>query len=358
MNMIFHSIKIIFLFKSICAEIGPEEIGKAVKEIFKSRARADIDWECSIANPLFGFMFRSNGFLENMQRFSPSILAYYEEAKSGCNPDKSNDSLALLLNSLFPLSSESLDNADTSSSIEASLSVKISAIGKAFVELLLGDDEYVETYRTTLPREFHAVFSAKALEDDRKFSDYKNLKLLSIHAYALRKIKTADELKLYLQTIFDGLAGVDNNKIQCLTLSDEQRAAFSSLYAIPYNFPYSKTKQPLLCDHGVRGSGKQDDLRSKSRSYTSADIILLHLCRCLIYDESRRECIPDILEQAESFPDDSLNPKTITKNKSLANLLCFRKKRDPHSSKTKEPLFSKVIEFFKKSQNRAFGFVR
>jgi len=115
-----------------------------------------------------------------------------------------------------------------------------------------------------------------------------NLKLLTIHAYALSVIDNTDEFRVYLETISEGLKDID--RLECLVLSDQQKKEFKELYMNHYNFPYSKINQPVS-NSSIPIYNRQTDEFSKTQKFSDCtDIVILHLCNCLFYNEQTGEC--------------------------------------------------------------------
>ena len=116
-----------------------------------------------------------------------------------------------------------------------------------------------------------------------------NLKLLVIHAYALKILTNLIELKIYLKAISDGLQSLGDR--ECLpALSADQKESFENLNKNCLKFPHSQFKLPEPGNLTPAYSRERNVFLEDAKFSDRNNIILLHMCNCLFYNDMTGKC--------------------------------------------------------------------
>ena len=172
----------------------------------------------------------------------------------------------------------------------------IKMLGETCVKLLKsGTESEIQEIANPEPYEVFnwLVFSpGKAFE---KEEEEKCLKILLIHAFVTEVLDKKEELQEYLRAILTGLDSDPTIKYPALSLDERQNELFECLYINPFKFPYSKINQPVS-NSSIPVYDRKNDKFIESKTFSDcADIVILHLCNCLFYNDKIDECSLDHL---------------------------------------------------------------
>ena len=318
------SMKIALLIGTIYSRISLEQIKSAVDEVFEERK--DDGLEYTIINPLFGYMFKANGCVENMRFYSPELEIKYNEREERIYPeDKSEDSLTKLVIHLFPSHAGALNSlvgtlknfrfryfienksflsksGKKAKGSQKDRSENIKMLGETCVKLLKnGTGGEVQKPSKNRP-EPYTLFNWLVFSPSKAFKQNEEvcLKVLLIYVFVIEALDEKEELKEYLRAILTGLDSDPSIKCPALILDKKQIQLFNGLYANPFKFPYSKINQPVS-NSSIPVYDRKEDKPVAGQTFSDcADITILNLCNCLFYNELTGECSLDHLNLEDS----------------------------------------------------------
>jgi len=295
-------------------KIKLEDIAKAYQKAVKSNPNYKTGLDFTVVNPLFGYMFKFCGCLENIRFYSSEIIINHDEQmRRDFARDESNNSLTSLAIRLFPsfsgklsceMNSESsftkvyfVDNQDFDNvKTNEGRTKNIRMLGEVFARLLKNgtSDNLAKPRDPSLFELFEYDLFLPSLTPGLNNII---LKLLFIHAYALEILETASELEIYLGAISDGL---DNPQfVQSLILDDRQKRIFKDANFRPFKACFLKMKQPVSGNLIPAYDRKSDKFITGQSFADCVDIVILHLCNCMFYSNERDECVFDQLAKQE-----------------------------------------------------------
>ena len=310
--------RLILIITLLCSIIHTKlTIEQIKKEVDKKKIPAS-----SIINPLFGWLFEFTGCLENIRFYSPSLEFGIDKNKKRLYvKDTSTDPFIQSVIMLFPSPTGTLCPTTTAGSNFAKnfsdfKNEGIELLAKLFIAVSRGDKEIDPNFLTGKAKSFKSLAKSLLQNDNISFSDSeKQLRSLLLHAFIVNMLDDPNDLLTYLNMIssvknveiqdldLDMISEVKNVEIQDLDLDmisnvknveiqDFNRELFEMVGKARESlnfFPYSQLNPPSSQSLIPVYNRKDDTFDEKTTFSDCVDVMLLHLCNCLFYDNRTKE---------------------------------------------------------------------
>lgn len=272
--------------------ISLEIIDDTIKKVENVHIGKNLLLKNSIINPIFGFLFQSTGILSNLRFYSPEIeIEKVSEIRQYYLDSSTNDFYKLLIE-LFPspsgiLSISNTDDIQNFASIAFKSKCKtLQFFASMFIKILNPEHKTsIEPVFETFIRIQELFLSSSTLFGPQ---NTRILKLLVIHAFVINFADSKEDLEKYLENVLkevhnDVSFDIYNFPIDILQETLRLNKEYKS-------FPYSKINKPpsneLIPIFDRSKSEKENPFITKNLFPDCADVLLLHICNCLLFDSN------------------------------------------------------------------------
>lgn len=281
------------IVKILCI-LSPEDIHEVTESLEVDENKKQM-LKFSIINPICGYLFEATGALHNIRFFGPLLeLGQGDDYKRNYSNDSSDDDVVKLAILLFPSPTGTLCHIrNTFSNFGSKIQNQIKDKGKG---IKIMSDLFLQALNTqtktdsedgNVKDEIKQVKSILIRKNKTLvFSDTDSqiIKLSMIHSFMINVLDNKDHLKEYLINILNNSTGIENIPLLNNVEAAGQVVKFRKQYdSFPYSLfdqPPSNSKIPLY----YWQTGTYD----KEKTFSDcADVLLLNLCNCLLYDSSK-----------------------------------------------------------------------
>lgn len=300
-SRIFYSLTIHILK----AELSLKIIDSVVDEIENENPNLKI--KSSIFNPIYGYVFLKSGGLHNLRFYGPKLTMDFKNGIRNYVEDKSDDLITKLTIELFKSQSGILGfftgaPSNFGNKIK-NLSDKSSYLSKLFLSIYENKDVGIfKNIKNCVLKDVANLF-LNGKNIPTIFRSEKDLKLIIIYSFIIKAFDTKEELKSFLKEICDypGLK-IDHD----YNLGFDVIKEILKIEEIFNSFPYSETNPPssnvyipycrrlypknanTISDYTDKEQIKkyyEKNFEFDTKTFPDcADITLLHICNCILYD--------------------------------------------------------------------------
>ncbi|RNA10323.1 TKL IRAK kinase [Brachionus plicatilis] len=267
-----------------------ESIDNAIKNIENAHSEKSLLLKNSIINPIFGFLFQSTGILSNLRFYSAEIEIEKDSEIRQYLLDSSMNDFYKLLVELFPSPSGVLSISKTDDIQNfAYTASKSKCKTLEFMAIM-----FIKTLNPKYQLSKESVFKNFIRIEELFLSsstlfgpqNTRILKLLVIHAFVINFADSQQDLEQYLGHVvkkvhFDGSFDIYSFPIDIMQEIVRLNKDYTS-------FPYSKINKPPsnefipIFDRSKRE--KENPFILQNTFPDCADVLLLHICNCLLFD--------------------------------------------------------------------------
>lgn len=271
--------------KDIRDVIESQEIDASKRQILRS----------SIINPIYGYLFEAVGALNNIRFYGPLLKSgKSKDNKRDFAKDSSDDDIVKLSILLFPSPTGILNhirNIDTNFGYKIKKIIEegsgIHLMSKLFIKVLTNqpvDGEALEINPNIYTDEIDQVVDiVHSKNKSQVFNnvDSQLIKLMIFHSFMINILDDKQHLKEYLSYILDNSTEY-LKELPCLNIDlCNQVLEFGKRYLI---FPYSPINKPPS-NSAIPIYDRQNGHFIQNQTFSDcADVLLLNLCNCLLYD--------------------------------------------------------------------------
>lgn len=284
----------------VLAKLSVFDIANAIENVTKNNQKEDIVRN-SIVNPIFGYLFESDGSIANLRFYGPLIQMHKDSNHRKFSMDSVNYSLIKLIIELFPSPSGTLNHCRNLPSnfgfiFKSDLKRGLEFLANVFVEILQPD---IQIIYDLIPEKFNEIRNLALNKFENEIEIFNNqeekmIKLMVIHSFILNILNTSEELEQYLKIISNKLREVEIYQLN-FDVIDKVKEIEEQFWC----FPFSSLNQPPSNDV-VHLYYRETDTFDEIKTFSDcADILILHICNCILYDSDNRQ-----------YSIASLNPKS------------------------------------------------
>lgn len=273
---------------TVLCKISPEDINEVIQSLELDESR-NLLIGSSIANPIYGHLFEATGAFENIRFFGPllRIEKNNNHTRNFAN-DSSDEDLVKIAILLFPSPTGTLchiRNIESNFGSKIKQKIKegtrgIHFMGELFVKVLNNELFDIEI---TNSDEIDQVKGILLNENKSKVfsnNDTQLIKLMMIHSFIINLLDDKNHLKEYFSFIVENIKNLE--RIPHLNADVIDHILRIKNHYL--GFPYSKINQPPSNSKiPVYDREKKKFLEDVTFS-DCADVLLLNLCNCLLYD--------------------------------------------------------------------------
>ena len=278
-----------YILKAV-SKLTSKDIDKVITDLSNNTSNQVI-LKHSIINPIFGYLFEATGTLSNIRFYGNGLKTFKEANLRNYSKDSSNDSHVNFIIELFPSPSGvlcSIRNMKDNFGYVFKHNQKegIEFLSEMFVRILESD----KVSNCCENNEKHAFSKIRKIlfntnnRIEKMFNevDECHVKLMTIHSFILNSLDDKNDLKYYLNKILEKIHYPSNIGIYQFKFDLMKEVIAMDTFNL--YFPYSEFNPPSPNGITPIYDRKTDQFDSNTTFSDCAEILVLHICNCLLYD--------------------------------------------------------------------------